>query len=104
MASVARELQAELEGGDEVAAVAARDRWGRIKCTPGVEGECRIREAVTNLAGYQIYLRDASEKTISRVLGRGGRRGGRTPGNFQRDDTVILALQSIRFTCHVLDG
>lgn len=71
IASVARELQVELMGGDEMATKMARDRWETLR--DGAWSHNRVAEsrygmAVNYLAGYGIYLRDAAEKGLSRVL------------------------------------
>lgn len=71
LASCARELQVELMGGEELATVAARDRWDQLrdlKPRKILIGSARYTNAVNYLAGYRIYFRDAQEKDLSRVL------------------------------------
>ena len=69
LASVARELQAELEGGVGRGTVATRDIWDQIKNKSDDQLQGNREElAVSDLAGHGLYIRDAQEKTLSRCL------------------------------------
>ena len=65
LASCARELQAELEGGSDKATCAARDVWDQVVTYPLLSFRPRSQEAALKLAGHQLYIREAREKTLS---------------------------------------